>query len=238
VTAAALRRPGVTRLLVSVLALLVTAGAVEAGPWSWLGVRIRDMSEQEMDELAGRHGIGEGFGVVIVDVMEDTPASRAGMRPGDIVVALEGRPVTDTRLLQRLIARAPVDGDVRLTILRKDGRKAVPVRLMAMPRPVAGERVAAEFGFVLREAEAQAGQAAPPPPSPPAVTFIARGSVAEKAGLEVGDVIVRVNDLAVVTRDAAREALGDLGLERPLKLTVRRAGEPVNLTLPAPDSRP
>ena len=237
-TAAARRRPGVTRLLVSLLAVLVTAGAVEARPWSWLGVRIRDMSEQEMDELAGRHGIGEGFGVVIVDVMEDTPASRAGMRPGDIVVAFEGRPVTDTRLLQRLIARAPVDGDVRLTILRKDGRKAVPVRLMAMPRPVAGERVAAEFGFVLREAEAPTGQATPPPPSAPAVTFIAKGSAAEKAGLEVGDVIVRVNDFAVVTRDAARETLGDLGLERPLKLTVRRAGEPVSLTLPAPDIRP
>ena len=236
--AAALRRPAATRLLVSLFALLVTAGTVEARAWSWLGVRIRDMSEQEMDELAGRHGIGEGFGVVIVDVMEDTPASRAGMRPGDIVVAFEGRPVTDTRLLQRLIARAPVDGDVRLTILRKEGRKALPVRLMAMPRPVAGERIAAEFGFVLREADAPAGQAAPPPSSVPAVTFIARGGAAEKAGLEVGDVIVRVNDLAVVTRDAAREALGDLGLERPLKLTVRRAGEPVSLTLPAPDPRP
>ncbi len=243
-TAAALRPPGVILLLVSLLlvfllGLLVTAGAVEARPWSWLGVRIRDMSEQEMDELAGRHGVGEGFGVVIVDVMEDTPASRAGMRPGDIVVALEGRPVTDTRLLQRLIARAPIDGDVRLTILRKDGRKAVPVRLTAMPRPVAGERIAAEFGFVLREADAPAaGQAAPPPSSAPAVTFIARGSAAEKAGLEVGDVIVRVNDLAVVTRDGAREALGDLGLERPLTLTVRRAGEPVSLTLPVPDIRP
>jgi S1-C subfamily serine protease len=237
VTAAALRRPAVTRLLVSLLALLVTAGAVEARAWSWLGVRIRDMSEQEMDEVAGRHGIGEGFGVVIVDVMQDTPASRAGMRSGDIVVALEGRPVTDTRLLQRLIARAPVDGDVRLTILRKDGRKALPVRLVAMPRPIAGERIAAEFGFVLREADAPTGQAAPPPPSA-AVTFIARGSAAEKAGLEVGDVIVRVNDLAVVSRDAVREALGDLELERPLKLTVRRAGESLSLTLPAPDSRP
>jgi S1-C subfamily serine protease len=238
VTAAALRRPAITRLLVSLLALLVTAGAVEARAWSWLGVRIRDMSEQEMDEVAGRHGIGEGFGVVIVDVMQDTPASRAGMRSGDIVVALEGRPVTDTRLLQRLIARAPVDGDVRLTILRKDGRKALPVRLVVMPRPIAGERIAAEFGFVLREADAPTGPAAPPPPSAPAVTFIARGSAAEKAGLEVGDVIVRVNDLAVVSRDAVREALGDLELERPLKLTVRRAGEPLSLTLPAPDSRP
>ncbi len=225
-------------LVIGVLVVVLLASAVaEARAWSWLGVRIRDLSEQEMDELAGRHGIGEGFGVVIVDVMEDTPASRAGMRPGDIVVAFEGRPVTDTRLLQRLIARAPVDDDVRLTILRKDGRKALPVRLMAMPRPVAGERIAAEFGFVLREVEAPAGQAAPPLPSAPSVTFIARGSAAEKAGLEVGDVIVRVNDLAVVTRDAAREALGDLGLERPLTLTVRRAGEPVSLTLAAPEAR-
>jgi serine protease Do len=238
VSGGALRPHGAPRLLVCLLALLFVAGAVEARSWSWLGVRIRDMSEQEMDELAGRHGIGEGFGVVIVDVMEDTPASRAGVRPGDIVVALEGRPVTDTRGLQRLIARAPVDGDVRLTILRKDGRKALPVRLMAMPRPVAGERIAAEFGFVLRESDAPTGQAAPASPSAPAVTFIARGSAAEKAGLEVGDVIVRVNDLAVVTRDAAREALGDLGLERPLTLTVRRGGEPVSLTLPAPETRP
>jgi S1-C subfamily serine protease len=241
-TAAALRRPGVTLVLVSLLALLLTTGAVDARAWSWLGVRIRDMSEQEMDELAGRHGIGEGFGVVIVDVIEDTPASRAGMRPGDIVVALEGRPVTDTRLLQRLIARAPVDGDVRLTILRKDGRKALPVRLMAMPRPVAGERIAAEFGFVLQEAAGAAPQAAPqaapPAPSVPSVTFIARGSAAEKAGLEVGDVIVGVNEQAVVTRDAAREALSDVALERPLRLTVRRAGETVGLTLPTPDSRP
>ena len=43
-----------------------------------------------MDDLAGRHGIGEGFGVVIVEVMEDTPAARAGMRSGDIVVAVRG----------------------------------------------------------------------------------------------------------------------------------------------------
>jgi serine protease Do len=111
------------RAWLAALLLLLTASAVDARPWSWLGVRIRDLSEQEMDELAGRHGIGEGFGVVIVEVMTDTPAARAGMQAGDIVVAFEGRPVTDTRLLQRLIARAPIDSDVRLTVLRRDGRR-------------------------------------------------------------------------------------------------------------------
>jgi len=224
------------RGLLVVLLLLGVATAADALSWSWLGVRIRDLSEQEMDDLAGRHGIGEGFGVVIVEVMEDTPAARAGMRQGDIVVAFEGRPVTDTRLLQRLIARAPVDNDVRLTVLRREGRRPLPVRLMAMPRGVAGERMAAEFGFVLQE-PAAAGREARPSPSVPAVTFVVKGSPAEKAGLEVGDVLLQVNEQSVLTRDAAREALGEIVLERPLHLTVRRDGSHVSLTLPAPDAR-
>jgi serine protease Do len=219
---------------VALLLVLVAATAAAAGPWSWLGVRIRDLSEQEMDELAGRHGIGEGFGVVIVEVMEDTPAMQAGMRAGDIVVAFEGRPVTDTRLLQRLIARAPADGEVRLTVLRREGRRPLPVRLMAMPRAVAGERVAAEFGFVLREPDRPAGQEVRPLPSSPSVTFVIRGSVAEKAGLEVGDVLLQVNDRSVLTRDAAREALSEVTTDRPLQLTVRRGSGQLGLTLGLP----
>ena len=72
----------------------------------------------------------------------------------------------------------------------------------------------------------------------PAVTFVAKGSPAEKAGLEVGDVLLQINEQAVLTRDAAREALGEIGMERPLQLTVRRDGGHVSLTLPAPDVRP
>jgi serine protease Do len=190
-----------------------------------------------MDELARRHGIGEGFGVVIVEVLTDTPAARAGMRAGDIVVAFEGRPVTDTRLLQRLIARAPVADEIRLTVLRQEGRQPLPVRLMAMPQAVAGERMAAEFGFVLREAQPPAGQEVRPPPSAPSVTFVVRGSVADRAGLEVGDVLLQINDQAVLTRDAAREALGAVPPDRPLQLTVRRGADQVNLTLgPPPDT--
>jgi serine protease Do len=224
--------------LVALLVLLLTATSVEARPWSWLGVRIRDLSEPEMDELSSRHGLREGFGVVIVEVMDDTPAKRAGMRPGDIVVGFEGRPVTDTRLLQRLIARAPADDDVRLTVLRRDGRQPLPVRLMPMPRAVTGERMAAEFGFVMREAEPPARPPGPPPSSP-TVTFVAGGSAAEKGGLEVGDVILQVNDQAVLTRDAAREALAEVTTDRPLHLTVRRQTGPVNLTLaPADPLRP
>ena len=220
----------VTRALVALLLTLVLAGAADARSWSWLGVRIRDLSEQEMDDLSSRHGLAEGFGVVIVEVMEGTPAARAGMQPGDIVVAFEGRPVTETRLLQRLITQAPVDRDIRLTVLRRAGRKALPVRLVDMPRPMVGEQIAARFGFDLRESERT------PAPSAPAVTFIVKGSPAERAGLEVGDVLLQIGDQAVVTREAARVALSDVTIERPLRLTVQRGGEHVELTLAAPDA--
>lgn len=226
------------RLAAVLLLVLLATAPADARGWSWLGVRIRDLSEQEMDELSGRHGIGEGFGVFIVEVIPDTPAARAGVRPGDVIVALDGRPVTDTRLLQRLIARAPIDSDVRLTVLRKEGRKALGVRLMAMPSGVAGERIAAEFGFVLREVDSAAGDGVRLMAGPPSVAFVGKGGPADKAGLEVGDVIVQVNDHAVLTREATREALSDVPLERPLRLTVRRGEERIPLTLPPPESRP
>jgi serine protease Do len=213
---------------------LVLVGAAEARTWSWLGVRIRDLSEQEMDDVAKRHGIAEGFGVVIVEVMDGTPAARAGMRSGDIVVAFEARPVTDTKLLVRLIGQAPADRDIRLTVLRSTGRKPLPVRLATMPPTVAGERVASEFGFVLRERD---GAQDRPSAGSPSVTFVITDGAAAKEGLVVGDVILQVNDRAVVTRDAALEALSEAALDRPLRLTVRRADEHVGVTIPPPDDR-
>jgi S1-C subfamily serine protease len=190
-------------------------------------VRIRDLSEQEGDEIAKRHGIREGFGVLIIEVMEGTPAEKAGMRNGDLVVAFEERPVTETRLLQRLIASAGIGRDVKLTVLREEGRRRLDVRLGVMPRPVVGERIGAEFGFVVREPEA-AGAA------PPTISAVIRRSPAERAGLAVGDVIVEVNDRPTLTREAMREALADASLEAPLRLSVRRGGSRLPVTLKAP----
>jgi len=211
----------------ALLMVTVAASAVGATQWAWMGVRIRDLSEQEMDEIAKRHGIREGFGVVIIEVMEGTPAEKAGIKSGDLVVAFEERPVTDTRLLQRLIGGAGAGQGVRLTVLRTDGRRRLEVRLAAMPRAVLGERIAAEFGFLVREPE-PAGSAAP------TIYGVIQRSAAERAGLEVSDVILEVNDRAVETREALREVMADASIEGPLRLTIRRGGSRLSVTLRAP----
>jgi len=228
-------------LAMTALALAIAAPWADARSWSWLGVRIRDLSEQEVEEISARHGIREGFGVVIVEVIADTPAARAGMKSGDVVVAFGERPVVETRLLQRLIAAAPVDRDASLTVLRAEGRRALNVRLTAMPPAVAGERVAAEFGFSLREPSPPAEPGGPRPTRAfelfesgsalPTVGVVSKGSAAEKAGLEVGDVIVAVAERPIVTVDAAREALAEREPDRPLALTVRRGDRRLSLTL-------
>jgi serine protease Do len=218
--------------LAAVLLLGVDTAAVDARSWAWLGVRIRDLSEQETESVAARHGIREGFGVVIVEVMEDTPAARAGMKNGDIVVAFDGRPVTETRMLQRLVAAAGADRDVRLTVLRPEGRRPLVVRLGAMPRPVAGERVAVEFGFTLR-APAARGEGPGPEitADTPAVAAVMPRTAASRAGLLAGDTILQINDRPVLTRESAGEVLADVDPETPLRLVVAREKQQLSLIL-------
>jgi S1-C subfamily serine protease len=222
--------------LVLLLTLVLTAAA--ARPWAWLGVRIRDLAEQEMDELSKRHGIKEGFGVVIVDVLDESPALRAGMKSGDIVVAFNERPVTDTRLLQRLIAAAAPESEVRLVVLRTEGRRAIPVRLASMPRDVIGERVAALFGFVLREPREPDAVSTT---TAPVVAAVERGGAAERGGVLAGDVVLQINETPVISREGARLALADTTPEKSLRLVVRRGEQRSTLTLepsPKPLSNP
>jgi serine protease Do len=204
-------------------------------------VRIRDLSEQEMEEISQKHGLREGFGVLIVEVLKETPAAKSGLANGDLVVAVRERPVVDTRTLQRLVAATPVGEELPLTVLRRgEGRQRVSVRVGVMPEAAAADRVAIEFGFLVRDPEGQAesGSVSRLGSGPPSVAaVVARGS-AETAGLQIGDVLVEINGRPVLTIEAARQALLAVSLDRPLPLLVRRDDERLSLTLepaqPAP----
>lgn len=229
-----------SRRLTLALLLLVAAGAgwAEGATWGWLGVRIRDLTELEMEEISSHHGIQEGFGALIVEVLPETPAARDGLRNGDLVVAFKDRPVVDTRSLQRLVATTPTGEEVSLTVLRgEEGRRGLTVRVGAMPREVVAERIAAEFGFVVREPLGERGDRSARPSTVPTVSFVLERSAADRAGLKSGDVIVEINERAVPSRQAVTEALRDVTLDQPLRLTVWRAGEPMGLTVAPPSPR-
>jgi serine protease Do len=225
------RAAGLTVLLVLAAALLAEA----APPWGWIGVRIRDLSEQEMEEISQRHGIREGFGALIVDVIKETPAEAAGLRAGDLVVAFKDRPVVDTRMLQRYVARTGIGETVALTVLRRDeGRRALTVRIGSMPDEVMAERIAVELGFVLRDAEDRAELAVGRPWGLAVVAAVVPRSRADAAGLRVGDLVLEVDGRPAETLAAVRAALLAVPLEGPLTLVVRRERERLSLLLESP----
>lgn len=230
------RAAALTLVAIGLLAAPTLVEATTTPRWGWLGVRIRDLSEQEMEDISRRHGIREGFGAMIVEVLKDTPAEVSGLRSGDLVVGFRERLVVDTRTLLRVVAAAPVGEPITLTVLRREeGRRRVTVRLVPMPAPIVAERVAVEFGFAVRD-PARDAAGGEPMAGRPVVAVVLAGGQAERGGLRVGDVVIEVNGRPTVTLEAAREALAQASLDGPLSLAVRRQSELLQLALPPPKS--
>lgn len=220
------------RRLAAALLLLLAAGlpAVAAERWGWFGIRIRDLSETEAEELSIKHGLGEGYGVVVVDVIKDAPAAGAGLRNGDLIVAIDDRPVVETRGLQRIVGATAAGREVAVVVLREGARRELRVRVGPMPPDVVAERVAAEFGFLIREPAPQEGPTAATPG--PVVGAVLERSAAERGGLKVGDRIVAIGGVPIGSIDAARGRLETASLRDALRLSVVRRGETLALTLP------
>lgn len=114
------------QMVKSVMASLIEHGRVVRG---WLGVSIQDLTR----ELAEHFELDEAAGALISDVLEDSPASQAGLRRDDIIVAFDGQPVVDATNLKNLVAAAVPDSQVTLTIIRDGKRQEIMVELGELP---------------------------------------------------------------------------------------------------------
>src|SRR2546426_1734555 len=94
---------------------LMAKGTVE---WGWLGVSITEVGDDDVPRLKLR----DSRGVLIRSVMPGEPADQGGVRPNDVIVALDGSPMEGPRDLQRVVASTPVGKKIRVTVLR-DGRE-------------------------------------------------------------------------------------------------------------------
>jgi serine protease Do len=114
---------------------IVVYGTVHRGR---IGISTQDLSS----ELAGALHTGTSRGAVIADVSRNSPAEEAGVRKGDVVVAVDGAPVQSAAQLRNKIGLTPVGQQVDLTIDRAGGLRTIPVRVAP-----ANDRSADQSGF-------------------------------------------------------------------------------------------
>jgi Do/DeqQ family serine protease len=112
----------------AVMEALIQGGAVRRG---WIGVEPRDLTEELADSL----GLPVRAGALITGVLQDGPAARAGLRPGDVVLKLGNRAVRNAGdLLAAVTALAP-DSAVAVTVQR--GKQALELKVQLSQRPAA-----------------------------------------------------------------------------------------------------
>ena len=99
---------------------IIKSGRVVRG---WIGVESQDITP----ELASSFSLPQQHGAIIAGVVKNGPADRAGMRPGDILLAVEGKPVADTTEMLNLIAKLVPGGKAKMTVLRKNRESTLDI---------------------------------------------------------------------------------------------------------------
>jgi serine protease DegQ len=111
----------------SVMEAIIKTGQVVRG---WIGIESQDITP----ELADSFGLARTSGAIIAGVVRNGPAERAGIRPGDILLAVQGKSVANTNDMLTLIAQLPPGEKARMTVMRKNRQSTVDVTVGKRPR--------------------------------------------------------------------------------------------------------
>lgn len=170
----------------------------------WLGVKIQTVT----DEIADSVGLKSDKGALVVEVTKGSPADKAGIRSGDVILSFDGREIEVMRRLPRMVAETPIGKTVKVVLWREGARKEVALvtgelpdsraesrqsRTPAKEPGAAGESI---LGLTLKRDGGQVTVAAIDPASP-----------ASERGVRVGDRVLKVGDEDIGSPDDVRKAI-------------------------------
>ncbi|WP_434101579.1 Do family serine endopeptidase [Methylocaldum gracile] len=115
-----------SHLAQAVMQQIVQYGEVQRGQ---LGIGVQDLTPESAKAL----GLERSGGAVIAQVQPDSPAAQAGLRPGDVVVAIDGAPVANASSLRNIIGLLRVGSEIKLDFLRNGQKRTVTARIAQPP---------------------------------------------------------------------------------------------------------
>jgi serine protease Do len=197
----------------------------------WLGVTGEALSA----EIAESLGFERPGGVVVKELFPGGPADKAGMKPGDVLLAINGRDVQDPQGMAFRLATLRIGDKATMTVVRKGKQMELPVQLTPAPREPEPDQTVLEGRSPLTGTQvANLSPALGEELSVPGwrgvvVTGLKRGSFARNLGIQPGDIIARVNGVDIESVDQLQELVSVEQDE--WALTIQRDGKVKTVTV-------
>ena len=203
---------------------LKETGEVSRG---WLGVLIQEVDR----DLAESFGLDKPMGALVAQVQSGSPAAEAGLQPGDVIIAFNGREIQRSAQLPKWVGALKAGTEAEMTVVRDGDEKTLEVTVGELPdNPQAGmagqpdqdQGESDKLGLEVRAASA-AELARVKADHGVVITGVQDGPAA-RAGLSSGDLLVSLNGKPVDSLDAYREIAADLPDEGTVPALVNRDG--------------
>jgi serine protease Do len=163
----------------------------------WLGIGIQEITS----ELAKSFGMKEKKGALVADVFKDGPADRAGIEQGDVIIEFDGKEITESKDLPRIVATTPVGKAVQIKIWKNGKIVTKEVKTGEMDEKTVETARASDnkhFGITVQKITPEAARGLGlKNTSGVVVTEVEAGSPAADAGIRRGDVIREINRTSV-----------------------------------------
>ena len=189
-----------------VVAQLKERGFVER---AWLGVQAQPVTA----EIADSMGLKKAEGALVAEPQADSPAAKAGVAAGDVITAIDGAAIKDSRDLARKVGAMAPGSRVKMTLTRKGEVKTMDLTLAKMPEQkqakAQGEKDASTDGPRLGLNLAPAKDVGGAGSEGVAVVGVDPNGPASERGIKTGDVILDVGGKTVANVADVRKALTD-----------------------------
>jgi serine protease Do len=190
----------------------------------WLGVGIQGMSRQ----LAESFGLDQARGALVAQVTPDSPAAKAGVKAGDVILEFDGHPIRDSGDLPPLVGNTRVGESAQIKVLRDGKEKTLTAEIAQLadsgeaeaPADASGEKrgsLGVAVADLTREQRQQLGIGE----GGVVVTAVGEGPAAE-AGIRRGDVLLRLGASTIENSRQLRELLAAAPAGKPIPILVRR----------------
>lgn len=207
-----------------------TKGKVSRG---WLGVQIQDVTRQ----LAESFSMDRPHGALVAKVIPGSPAEKAGVQVGDIIIEFDGRVIETSGELPPIVGMTPVDEEAQLKVIRQGDREELTVRIGLLPAQVAQmssvsgqveEATNNRLGLSVAELTDEQREQLQVEKHGVLVQKVSKG-IALDIGIQPGDVILRIQNTPIRNVAEFNKIVAKLPADRSVAMLIQRKGSPVFL---------